>query len=356
MSDAALLTPTKPAVTPNRGLAQGQRQPTEQGAETAQGQGFSELLVEVEELALNGEQVVLPGLQAIDALRVALLENPQVQQALQAVQQQQLPTGVQADLIEAMPAIANGKSPRLVTSEQQLPTGVQGVQGVQGAQRAVAPLQHNIEGQVRREVVELRPLATAANTAARPVNPLETALQNPALMAEELQLTEQLRGTVAPKLETQIAATPRLEATLAQQAGHETSNPIVRQVATNLQFVARGEMERIRFDLHPAELGRVQVQLQKSGAVTRLTIVTETAQAFEALARGATGLQASLQQSGFDPDDLQFEHREGGSDQREAAEERRERREDARRESDPTERREVLVRPAVSAADQALFL
>ena len=354
MSDAALLTPTKPAVTPNRGLAQGQRQPTEQGAEAAQGQGFSALLGEVEELALNGEQVVLPGLQAIDALRASLLENPQVQQiqqALQAAQQQQLPAAVQTDLIEAAPAIASGKAPRLVTSEQQLPTG---------AQRAVAPLQHNIEGQVRREVVELRPQATAVNAAARPVNPfenpLQNAAQNPALLAEELQLTEQLRGTAAPKLETQIAATPRLEAALAQQAGHETSNPIVRQVATNLQFVARGDMERIRFDLHPAELGRVQVQLQKSGAVTRLTIVTETAQAFEALARGATGLQASLQQSGFDPDDLQFEHREGGSDQREAAEERRERREDARRESDPTERREVLVRPAVSAADQALFL
>ena len=80
MSDAAILTPTKPVVTPNRGLAQGQRQPDEPLAEGIQ--GFSELLGEVEELAQNSEQVVLPSLQAIDGLRIALMTSPPAIQSI----------------------------------------------------------------------------------------------------------------------------------------------------------------------------------------------------------------------------------------------------------------------------------
>ena len=146
----------------------------------------------------------------------------------------------------------------------------------------------------------------------------------------------------ATKLEPQIASTPRPEAVLAQTAAGETANAVVRQVATNLQYVARGEVERLRFDLYPEELGRVQVQLQKAGAVSRLFVVTETSRAVELLRSGLQSLQQSLADAGFDADEVIFGSRddEGGSDLYD-------RRDGNGRRwpfGDDAERREVLIR------------
>jgi hypothetical protein len=186
----------------------------------------------------------------------------------------------------------------------------------------------------------------------------ETAALQRGVQAADLLPQKSSAGDGQPpvRLETQVAASPRLDAAIQQHASPETSNPVVRQVATNLQFVARGQMERLRVDLHPEELGRVQIELQKSGTVTRLTIVTETAQAFEALQRGASGLQQSLSQAGFDTEDMRFEHKDGrGEDHQDTADERRERSERDRNRREDEARREVLIRPA-GPADRRVFL
>ena len=324
MTNAAVLTSTN--VTPTRGFAQSQRNPSEQG--TGAEAAFAALLGQVEQIASTGDQVLTTeAASPLQVLRTNTLQNPGFQTA---------PEGSLLARLEAAPATATGKPTPTLQLNQ---------------------VQPRLDGAARREVVDVRPLVQpAAQSPAAASALLPEAIQGVQNIAEDPQLQEQLKGNSAPKLETQVASSPRVDATLAQQSSTETSNPVVRQVASNLQHIVRGDFERVRFDLFPEELGRVQVQLQKSGSNTRLLIVTENPQAFEALQRGAQGLQASLQQSGFDADDLQFQHQGERGEHREATDERRERRDDHRSETDPQERREVIVRPALTSADQALFL
>jgi len=261
--------------------------------------------------------------------------------------------GQEVDVAEAgiaLPATAQNSLLSTVVSKHRA-LGGQG----QPAQQRVTPFS------------EIRPLLTPTDRMERtPVNPALkdglnvqayltraqgnlTPAQIAALTAvEDAQLPpQQQQGgeSALPKLETQIAATPKIEATLAQGTSGETSNPVVRQVAANLQYVARGEMERMRIDLHPEELGRVQVQLQKSGTLTRVVVVTETAQAFEALKAGVGGLQQSLSQAGFEADEVRFESREDRENGRQAeADERQDRREGREARDDAEERRELIVR------------
>lgn len=343
MAETAILQPTKPMVPhargPQKDAAQGQ-----QNGEGAEG-GFTALLVAVEEIAALGGQI------AVQAPAVPLQAGRQGQSALG-----QLEGAFQAVRSELNPLSGQVTAP---TGEAIVPLG-RAANAPQTPRQPQSPLfpatdangQARGEGQVNQAVQPLDPNHPGAQ-ARGPMNPADQAA---ARLAEEFRQVQQTQGQ-GPKLESQIASSPRLEAVLGQQTSGETSNPVVRQVATNLQYVARGEMERVRFDLFPEELGRVQIQLHKSGAVTRLTIVTETAQAFEALQRGAGGLQQSLQQSGFDADDLVFDHREGRGEGRQSEMQERREREERRpyEEQMQEERREVLVRPA-GPNDRIVFL
>lgn len=341
MNAASILSPSQnAAVTPAKGLGQGLRQGAGQ-QQGGQGQeaAFSALLVAVEELAAQGTQVIAKN-------AAAAAGQPQGQ-----IQPQGLQLGIEGGL-------ALGRD--LTGLPQQGTAGAsQALPTAKPADKAPAksPLQLLVESQTqqgaeRRETLLQRPL----------VQPAQTNLaQNPAAVLAEEAEAALINRQAAPavRLEGQIASMPQVEAALAQQSSGETSNPVVRQVATNLQFVARGEMERIRFDLFPEELGRVQVQMQKTAGTTRLVIITETAQAFEALARGAHGLQQSLQQAGFDADDMRFEHREGQGDHRQQQADQKNDRRDDHRAWDETledERREVIVRPAISFEDRRVFL
>ncbi|NNU17390.1 hypothetical protein HK107_13745 [Parvularcula sp. ZS-1/3] len=324
MASAAIIVPNNNAVTPMKGLGQGQRQPGQGGEEAAA--GFTALLVQVEEIAALAGQAITGEV---------LPQQPVLQNAPQGNALGFETRGLGRDL-----TLPQGQAQPVQASQ---------VPGQQLRPGELRPIGQLPDGAVRREAVLQQPLAQNG-----PVTPLDPAM----IAVEEAKLADQ-RLAPPPKLETQIAAAPRVDAVIQQQATPETSNPVVRQVAANLQYMARGDMERVRFDLFPEELGRVQIQLQKSGAVTRVTIVTETAQAFEALARGSTALQQNLAQSGFDPDELNFMSRDGREEQREAfADERRERREDARREGDGEEapRREIHVRAASTPQDRLLFL
>lgn len=324
MADAAMLTSSKPALTPGKGAGQGQKQPA--GGEQPAGGGFTALLNEVEDIAASGGPV---------AFQVVPLPQPVSRKAISA--------GDISFTESLMPKTQPGEKASLLDALKGRSLPIRPIDG-----QTSPSLQQTARAELRQDMLQPHlsvrgPQVPQQELALAPVSIDDTD------MAARIE-------TAVPKFTSQVAATPRLEAAIQQQATPETSNPVVRQVASNLQYLARGEMERIRFDLYPEELGRVQIQLQKSGAVTRVTIVTETAQAFEALARGAGGLQQSLQQSGFDADDLTFEHREHrDGDQQAEAEERRERR-GRGQPAAGEERGEVLVRPATTPQDRLLFL
>ncbi|MEO1043194.1 MAG: flagellar hook-length control protein FliK, partial [Pseudomonadota bacterium] len=94
--------------------------------------------------------------------------------------------------------------------------------------------------------------------------------------------------------------------------------------------------------------------MQKTAAATKIVIVTETPQAFEALQRGASGLQQSLSQAGFDPDEMTFEQ-QSERGERETAEDRREREGRGRLDDSDDDKRVAVIRPA-QAEDRGLFL
>lgn len=326
MAETAILQPSKPLVPGARGPQRDA--PGGQGGGEGAEAAFASLLVAVEQIAAQGDRVIAPT------------------RAAGAVAEGQ---GTAAQILARL----QGEGPSsLVRDLQRLAQGEGAGRQEAGPAAPVRPLQ-------QAGMAPDLPRAPSRSDFQIQLPLMQPGGQNPAdpalVTVEEARLPQQAQ----PKLQSgegQIASVPRLEAALQQHASQETSNPVVRQVATNLQVVARGEMERIRFDLYPEDLGRVHVQLQKNGGVTRLTIVTETPQAFEALARGATALQLNLGQAGFETDDLVFEQREEREGQERPADERQERpdrRLDGRDQQE--ERREVMIRPA-GREDRGLFL
>lgn len=316
MAEAALILSSPAAAQPARAMKPIQDHGSSE--RDAARSGFSDLLDAIEQVASEGQQVELAELD------VSPLTTPVPPQVLpsQAGGDQLLNAVVEK--MSSLAANAQGNRQRVSPFSEIRPllTPV-----------AAPPAGHGRELQsyLTSAQSQLTPTQLATLTAVEDVQ-VQAQQQNPADLA-------------ASKLESQVAATPRIEAALSQGTSAETSNPVVRQVATNLQYIARGDLERMRIDLHPEELGRVQVQLQKSGALTRVLVVTETAQAFEALKAGAGGLQQSLAQAGFDADEVRFETREDREQGRQTeADERQERREGHDAHDEREERRELVIR------------
>ncbi|MEM6912871.1 MAG: flagellar hook-length control protein FliK [Pseudomonadota bacterium] len=349
MTDAAKLL-GGPQVVPARGP--GKDQPPLSGEKATE---FGDLLAAVEQLAdLQAEGIV-----EIDAngLPVPVADNPIVPQG------EAIPDlgSLIAKLEATEPELLEGEAGRAQTF---VPTTL----GQRGRSTDFRPLDLTRSGPKGFDAQPL-PLVTPAQP--KSVSPPNSSIQPGHLRAEPLVAIEALqvasettpsRGepsarlpdVQAPKIESTVSATPRLESALQQHASQETSNPVVRQLAQNIQTLVRGDLERMRFDLYPEELGRVSIQMQKTSGATKIVIVTETPQAFEALQRGASGLQLSLSQAGFDPDEMTFEQ-QSQRGERETAEDRRER-DDRRPFDEPDDdKRVAVIRPA-QAEDRGLFL
>jgi flagellar hook-length control protein FliK len=95
---------------------------------------------------------------------------------------------------------------------------------------------------------------------------------------------------VVPAADTpgNASAAARLAAPVAQQVAH--------QIAPQL----RHQMEQIRFDLYPVELGRVTVRLRMRETGAQLVIAVEKPAALEALRIGIGHLQSNLAQAGVE--------------------------------------------------------
>ena len=93
---------------------------------------------------------------------------------------------------------------------------------------------------------------------------------------------------------------------------------IAQQAAQNLSFIASNGVDRLRFQLHPAELGQVSIQLRIRDGAARVVISAEHHAAVEAMRQAAGSLQQALQNAGLqvDRDSLQFDVQ--GQNQQEA--------------------------------------
>ncbi len=96
-------------------------------------------------------------------------------------------------------------------------------------------------------------------------------------------------------------------------AVQQGAQSIVSQVAQQLTYAARGGMQQIRFQLHPAELGQVSVQLRIREGATKVVISADNPAAIETMRHAANALHQALQSAGMqlDREQLQFQQQGG---------------------------------------------
>ena len=101
-------------------------------------------------------------------------------------------------------------------------------------------------------------------------------------------------------VEAVVKAADAASSAAAKPAGQPASaQSIVQQVAQNLTLIAGNGVDRLRFQLHPAELGQVSVQLRIREGVARIVISAEHPAAIEAMRHAAGSLQQALQNTGL---------------------------------------------------------
>ena len=150
---------------------------------------------------------------------------------------------------------------------------------------------------------------------------------------------------------------------LADQASPSPSRPgaqiIAQQVAQNLTFIGNQGVDRLRFQLHPAELGQVSVQMRIREGVTRIVIAAEHPAAVDAMRQNIGALQQALQNAGLqvERDGLQFNLQNQNDPQHQSGADV-ERRGDENRESaaDQADGDEGKSAPELRADENALFL
>ena len=106
-------------------------------------------------------------------------------------------------------------------------------------------------------------------------------------------------------------------ATAASARAAAMAAPVVEQVAVRISQAVRNGANRITVQLHPAELGRIEIKLElgDSGRLSA-TVVVDRPETLDMMQRDARALERALQQAGLDADSdsLQFSLRDGGDD------------------------------------------
>lgn len=134
-----------------------------------------------------------------------------------------------------------------------------------------------------------------------------------AVERSDVALRDAAGGAPAPSGNASVAtenSTARASAANAPQA----SQSIVAQLAQQLTYAARGGMQHLRFQLHPAELGQVSIQLRIRDGAAKVVISADNPAAVETMRQAAGALHQSLQAAGvqLDREHLSFQQQGGG--------------------------------------------
>ena len=217
-----------------------------------------------------------------------------------------------------------GETPRATVPEQARAS-------TDPAPQAAAPATETMAQRAARLAAGLRPDANAQGRSAITSNGLD---QDGPLSGAVLQNTQDMRSAVVPEPRTVMpmpepGAQPELSSRVvdapastasglapASARGADTTTspsvmqlPDIRQAPQGSEFpqeiLARVRMiqsqngKEARLNLHPAELGRLQIAITSEGEATRVAFVVENAQAKEALEQAMPRLREFLQQAGL---------------------------------------------------------
>jgi len=113
--------------------------------------------------------------------------------------------------------------------------------------------------------------------------------------------------------------TASTDRTAASQDRQTLPTPATEQVKVKLIKAAQGGLDKIKIQLNPSELGKVEVRLEigSDGAI-RGTVIAEKPETMDLLQRDAKQLERALQDAGFKTggDSLDFQMRGGGTNER----------------------------------------
>ncbi|WP_119461173.1 flagellar hook-length control protein FliK [Rhodospirillaceae bacterium SYSU D60014] len=100
----------------------------------------------------------------------------------------------------------------------------------------------------------------------------------------------------------------------ARIAGRETAQP-AQQVAVHIIRAVQSKQSVLRINLHPKELGQVDVTMEMQDGRLKVTILAERPDALQQLQQGSRTLERALQEAGLDisHSDFHFASRDGQS-------------------------------------------
>ncbi len=142
------------------------------------------------------------------------------------------------------------------------------------------------------------PPAAAEVGAARPDSLLPALPTTPAAQGEPSALSMPSTAAVAPDAALQSPPRPQLPQSLPLQ--HAPQDPgFSGELANRLQVFARNGVQEATLQLHPAELGRLQVSITTDGDQARVVFVADNAAARDAIEQSMPRLRELLAQSGL---------------------------------------------------------
>lgn len=181
-----------------------------------------------------------------------------------------------------------------------------------GAQAAVAALVQSpdLQAAASRGAQDQATLQlTRASDAAQPImtQPVETAQPLP---TAQQSATPQINPTSATG-----------QASFAQQMAQSAAPQPAQQLGVSIVRAAREGMDRIDIQLHPAELGRVEVKMELGHDGRIIAVVSaERADTLDQLRRDINQLEKALADAGFDTDGDSFRFDDGNTPDRDGGE------------------------------------
>lgn len=135
--------------------------------------------------------------------------------------------------------------------------------------------------------------------------PIQTAIESP--------LASNVATSASGTTPTTIQAAQNLS--FSQQMAQSAAQPPAQQLGVSIARGVREGLDRIEIQLHPAELGRVDVRMElgHDGRITAV-VSAERSDTLEQLRRDIDQLERALADSGFETDGKSFRFEDGNSD------------------------------------------
>ena len=229
------------------------------------------------------------------------------------------PVSPLANLVEAEPQLTQA----LQVDVQQLETSSLNEdvpeQKQSKSQESPKTLQQVFEDILSARTNEKSPVIAQNETKAEKTGVAQNVMQHqsplPPTSGEADEVVIQAKPNAAELPTVQLATTQNIETQFRTTEARSTAN-VFQQTLNNLETMLNSGQKFIRIQLHPENLGGVELRITSQGGALQIAIIADTAVAQQALERHAQELQQVLQQAGVNLSGLTVGQRNSSEQQR----------------------------------------